>query len=848
VVHDLLAENGLERFYELGNHPGVRVRGAAGREQWRYLDEPGLQQRLLDFTDGTLSRVTLHLPAIHCVACVWLLENLFRLHPGIGRSRVNFPRRELTVDFAADKIKLSELVGRLAAIGYEPVLTLGELDGSRPKPVHKRLWLQLGIAGFAFSNIMLFSLPLYFGLDRFSGPVFKTLFGWLSLGLALPVLVFSAADYWNSARLFLRQRRLTLDVPIALGLAALYAQSAFEILTDRGVGYLDSLAGLVFFLLCGRAFQHMTYERLAFERDYKSFFPLSVTRKTERRSPTRRDSDETVVEGAGSETGAPGEEQVPLFRLRVGDHLVIRHGELIPADGRLASEAALVDYSFVTGESEPVTRSEGDYLYAGGRQIGGAIELETVKPVSQSYLASLWNHEAFHKDREDVFASVTDRVGRYFTLAVIIVAAGAALGWLAADNPPCAIKAFTSVLIVACPCALALAAPFTFGTAQRRLARLGVFLKNAFVIERLARVDTIVLDKTGTLTEPGAGAVVFQGEPLRSVEAWWIHSLAGHSTHPHSARIKELLAVAADRTFNIQPPTSSIQFSEEPEASVQSFRETPGCGIEATIAGHEVMLGSQAWLESRGVTISGRSRREEALDSSGEQNHSEPPPVGSCDHQGSVVHVAIDGAHRGGFVLRSALRPEAAQLIRQLAGQYDVTLLSGDNERERERFQSLFGGSERLHFNQSPLDKLGYIRHLQESGRIVMMVGDGLNDAGALRQSDVGVAVVEQIGAFSPGCDVILDGRQVARLPGILAFARGAARIVRLGFGISVLYNLTGISIAAAGILSPLISAILMPLSSISVVLFACGMTNGAARRRLPKAESRIRAADLSRL
>ena len=401
-VHDLLAESGLGQFYDLSRHPGVRIRRPARREQWAYLDDPALQQRLLDFTDGKVSRVTFQMPAIHCVACVWLLENLFRLQPGIGRSQVNFPRREVAITFATEKLPLSDLVALLASIGYEPVLTLGELE-KRKRSTRRAngSGCRSGIAGFAFGNIMLLSLPTYIGLDSLSGPLFKVILGYLSLALAAPVVFYSASDYWRSAWLSLRQRVLTLDVPIALGLAALYAQSAYEMVLGRGNGYLDSLAGLVFFLLCGRVFQQKTHDRMAFDRDYKCFFPLSVTRVT-----------------------AAGEESMAISNLRVGDKLLLRNGELIPADGRLVSGPALIDYSFVTGEAETVPKAPGDYLYAGGRQIGGAIEVETVKAVSQSHLTSLWNHEAFQKERESSLNTLTNRYSRRFTLVVIAVAVG----------------------------------------------------------------------------------------------------------------------------------------------------------------------------------------------------------------------------------------------------------------------------------------------------------------------------------------------------------------------------------------------------------------------------------------
>ena len=814
-VHDLLAESGLGQFYDLDRHPGVRIRQTARRDQWAYLDDPALQQQLLDFTDGKTSRVTFQIPAIHCVACVWLLENLFRLQPGIGRSQVNFPRREVAITFATEKLTLSGLVAFLASIGYEPVLTLGELEKRKGDPARKRQWLQVGIAGFAFGNIMLLSLPSYFGLDSFSGPLFKVLSGYLSLALAAPVLFYSASDYWRSARLSLRQRVLTLEVPIAIGLAALYAQSAFEVVAGRGNGYLDSLAALVFFLLCGRVFQQKTHDRLVFDRDYKCFFPLSVTRVT-----------------------AEGEACVAISTLQVGDKLLLRNGELIPADGRLLSGPAFIDYSFVTGEAETVPKAPGDYLYAGGRQTGGTIEIETVKAVSQSHLMSLWNHETFHKERESGLNTLTNRYSRRFTLIVIAVAVGAAVFWTASGEAARGLKAFTSVLIVACPCALALAAPFTLGTAQRLLARIQVFFKNALVLERMAQVEAIVFDKTGTLTAGAAEGVAFhaksegpspksEGSQTRptsqslltsapteggvsSEEQGWVGSVARHSTHPQAVRIGQALAGVAAT------------------GPVAEFVETPGCGIEGRVAGHEVRLGSRAWLERCGVVTSEALGANAGPDG---ESSSAPQVPGTAQANGSEVCLAIDGKLRGAFTLANAVRPETDEMLRELSGRYELALLSGDNEKERERFRSLFGDDAALHFNQSPLDKLGFIRRLQESGKRVMMVGDGLNDAGALKQSDVGVAVVEKAGAFSPASDVIMEAGRVPRLARILTLARKTNQIVRLSFGISAAYNLAGISIAAAGILSPVICAILMPVSSISVVLFACSATKLAAKR-----------------
>jgi len=767
TVYEILTENGLGHFYELNERAGVQIKRPSHREQFLSLDEPAVREKLVDFSDGKTSRVTFTVPSIHCIACVWLLENLFQLKLGIGRSTVNFPKKEVAVQFEDAKISLSDVVALMASLGYEPTLSFGSLEGAKPKPAFRKLFLQLGLAGFSFGNIMLFSICLYNGMDTWSVINLKPLFGYISLGLALPVVVYSALDYWRSAWTCIRQRMLTIELPIAVGIVAILAQSCYEVFSKTGEGYFDSLCGLIFFLLIGRWFQQKSYERLSFDRDYKAFFPLSVVRKN-------GNQDETV----------------PISALNVGDRLLLRNGELIPADARIVRGEGVIDYSFVTGESEPVEKHAGDLVYAGGQQTGSVIEVQMTKPVSQSYLTSLWSHETFAKDRTDTLDNILNRFTKRFTITVSVVALGAAAWWWVHGQPAVALKAFTSVLIVACPCALALSAPFALGTAQRLLGRQKVFLKNQHTIETLAKVDTVVFDKTGTLTAPGAAKVEFHGTALTEVEERWVCSITRHSTHPLPVRIGE--AIAKQHT---------------PE-SIQSFVETPGKGMEANVAGQDIWMGSASWFASRNAVVPG-------------------------EHQSrsNSVHVAFNCQYRGCFTLETALRPDAGKLITNLSADYNLALLSGDNARERSRFAALFGTKANLNFNQSPLNKLGFIHDLQKSGRTVMMVGDGLNDAGALKQSDAGVAVVENIGAFSPASDVIIEAGNVPRLSQIMAFSKDAVRVVWLSILLSSLYNFVGLGIAACGKLAPVVCAVLMPLSSITVVAFACGATHWLGRK-----------------
>jgi Cu+-exporting ATPase len=756
TVYQLLTNSGLDRFYDLQNTPGVRMNQApASDERFAYLEDAAVQTRLLDFTDGRVSRVTFRLPAIHCLACVWLLENLFRLHPAIGPCQVNFPRKEVALSFDPRQCSLRGVVELLTSIGYEPTLNLG----AGPAPLsrlreERSLWLKIGLAGFAFGNIMMLSLPSYLGMT--AGDSLRPFFGWLSLGLAVPVLLYSASDYFRQSCLGLRRGALTIDFPIALGVLALFGQSAYDVISGASEGYFDSFSGLIFFLLCGRWFQQRSYDLLSFDRDYRSYFPLSVRR----REPE-------------------GDRAVPVLSLRVGDRIVLRHQEIVPADSRLLTAEARLDYSFVTGEAEPVVRRVGETIYAGGRQIGAAIELEILKETSQSYLTSLWNCEAFRKNRDQSLNNLTNRASRWFTALILILATAAAVGWALTD-PTRATRAFVATLIVACPCALALAAPFALGSALRRLGRHRFFLKNADTVEQLARINIVVFDKTGTLTK--AGEVRYTGTPLTAEERRAVRAVAAHSTHPLSRSIAGL----ADEVW--------------PE--VTDFREATGRGVSGCAGGLAVALGSAEWLRENGTT--GAS---------------------------SGTAVAVNGVYRGFYLPDPSYRTDLTDLVRRLATHFQLAVLSGDSDREADRLRDWFGSAADLRFQQQPADKMEAVREKQAAGASVLMLGDGLNDAGALRQADVGVAVTDDIASFSPACDAILDAAQLERLPELLDFTRRTVHVIYACFALSIVYNAAGLSFAMRGMLSPVISAVLMPLSSVTIVAFALLATRWAAWR-----------------
>lgn len=754
TVYEILNENGLCTYYTLDKAPGIR-QTETDTSIYACLDDANVKARFLEFDSASFARARFIVPSIHCVSCIWLLENLRRLEPGILRSEVNYARKSILIDFNPSQVALSRIAQRMAVLGYAPQINL-DAGARKPSAANQQLILKLAVAAFCFGNVMLFSFPEYLGLDAAEFDL-KEVFSWLNLALSVPVFLYSGADYLRSAITAFTQRRINIDVPIAAGLVALMARSTWDIVTASGPGYFDSLTGLVFFLLVGRWFQGKTYESLAFDRDFKSYFPLAVER-----------------------SDGLNWRPVVVHEIREGDTIRIRNGEIIPSDSRLLDDKALIDYSFVTGESEPVSAQAGDLLYAGGRLVGVPVRMMVERKIAQSYLTSLWNNQVFQKDSKDD-RSAMDKIATWFTWAVVFIAFATAIGWYIHDSSQVWLNV-TAVLIVACPCALALTAPFTYGNMMRVFGRAGFYLKNAQVIERMAKTDAVVFDKTGTVTH-GKEMVKFTGI-LDENEMTWIKGLAACSTHPLSRIL-----------YNSLPEIKAM--------TVDAFAEYEGQGIEGTVAGTPVRVGSAEFTGAQSVAT-----------------------------QGSAVFVSIDGTVRGYFTIGTSLRPGIADMIRRL-GKRCKGLVSGDSAVGGQLMKGIFPDDADLRFSQSPQDKLDYVRDLQSQGHVVTMVGDGLNDAGALRQCDVGVAVTDDTGVFTPASDGIIKGEMVRNLDVFFALSRSAVKILRAGFIISFLYNTIALSFAVTGLLTPLYAAILMPLSSISVVAFSTLAVRWAGSQKL---------------
>jgi len=770
VVYEILNEKNLCNYYQMNESPGKTQNTSLIKNKYEYLDDEELTGKLLDFSDGKISTVTFFIPQMHCSSCIWLLENLFKIHPEILQSRVNFLEKKLSVSFRADKISLRQVVELLVFIGYEPHISFEDVEKKSKEYVNKKLYYKVGLAGFGFGNIMLLSFPEYLSIDV-SSESLRNIFSYVIFLLSLPLFFYCGSEYFISAFKGLRKKFVNIDVPISLGIITLFGKSVYEIVAYGNPGYMDSLAGLIFFLLLGKIFQNKTYDFLNFERNYKSFFPISVT----------------VIKNGEEKT-------IPLSRLKIGARIVIRNGELIPADAILFSGEGNIDYSFVTGESAPVEKVVGEILYAGGRQVGSSIEIEVLKEVSQSYLTQLWNNFQTKNKEEFSLTGAANVFSKYFTIAVLLIASGAYLYWFQKDSS-IAITSFITVLIVACPCALALSTPFTLGNTLRIFGKNDFYVKNIRVLEDIAKIDTVVWDKTGTITKAGETKIEFVGAILTHEENILVKSLVRNSNHPLSKKIFEAI-------------------EESGILKVENYLEIAGQGIRGEVAGKKIKIGSESFFELN------RSKEDTA------EYQSIPVP------SSSEVYLSINEVIKGKYKIQNKYRDEAELVIKQIQTKYDSFLLSGDNETEKNYLVNLFKDEEKVFFRKSPLDKLNFIKMLQNKKKKVLMLGDGLNDAGALAQSNVGISISENILNFTPASDAILNANMLKKLPTFLNFTAISLKIIYASFCISILYNLLGFYFAVQGLLSPLFSAVLMPLSSITVVFFTTITTTYFAKRK----------------
>lgn len=749
TVYDILSRNGLCEYYEIDPDAAVSLKNTKS-SNWN-LEELNLMVSEFVISDATDSKTVLfHIPSMHCSSCIWLLEKLPDLDAGIYYGRTDFLKKQLVVSYHPGKTSFGRIVILLRSLGYEPSL-MPEDSGVRDKKESRTVLIKLGIAGFCAGNIMLFSFPQYLGLNVSRDPALLNVFNLLNVALSLPLVLYSASDYFLAIKNWIRHRTISVKVPLAIGIGALWLRSLYEVSTSAGGGYFDSLAGLIFFLIAGTWLQNKAFDALRFGEKARKFFPL-VAR--------------TLVKG----------KIIPkrVTELVAGDRVKLGHGEVIPADGILMESSALIEYSFATGESAPQNKVAGEVLLGGGRNAGAAFEMEVIRPFSDSRLSDIWRSAETVNDSEKEVLNFEKIISRYFIIGTITIAIAALIYWIPINSSR-AWFALTAVLMVACPCALALAPPFAYNIVANFFAKKGLYLRKPEVAGNMGATDAIVFDKTGTITAAGETIAIIP-ETYNQSDRRLLKSITGQSTHPYSRAI--------DRALD-----------EEEAVALESYREVPGKGISAFSGEKEIRLGSLEWVTDK--------------------------------HSDTIFDIkniwfSVNGRIAEPIEMRDVFRENLGETLNGLkALGIELVLASGDDpvagKPLMKQFPKIFSG---MYFNCSPGQKAAIVTELKRDHH-VLMVGDGLNDAGALKTGHAGMVVTDSTSSFTPEASAILLQEHFNKMPGFMRVARKANRIVKETFVVSLIYNIIAVGLAFTGMMSPVIAAIMMPASSVTLMVYA---------------------------
>ena len=769
AVATTIAAAGFERYYEMREAPGFeRAPLPASLPPAAVYDDPAAQRQFVAATGGSAREATLILDRIRCAACLWLNERALRRVPGVLRADINYTTQRAQVAWDPARCRLSDIVGAIRAIGYDAYpydpqrQSVIERDARR-----KALW-RLFVAGFGATQVMMYAFPAY--LDDGAGTLSREtgdLMRWASLLLTIPVLAFSCGPFFSGAWRELRQLRPGMDTPIALGIAAGFAASAWATLRGAGEVYFDSISMLAFLLLGARYLELAARQRAARSLDRLSrWAPSTVFRL---------------------ENGLA--KQVRAHELSKGDRILVPAGDRVPADGIVEQGASSVDESLLTGEPVPRAKGPGGVLAAGTLNLEQPLVMRVEHAGAETRAAAIARLVERAAAARPRLVAAADRLARPLTFVVLGTALAAGLYWA---DPWIAI----AVLVATCPCALALAAPVALTTAAGRLLGHGVALTRSSALEVLAAATDVVLDKTGTLT----------GGRFKIVRL----DLLGNADEI------ECRALACGLEVSSRHPLARA-FDGDGSVAVAEARNFPGLGMEARAAGRRVRIGTEAFCRELAGGPADFALADAAL-----------TPVFLADERGWLAV----------FLLQDALRAEAAGVVAGLRGAgLQVHLLSGDHPAAVASVASRLG-IEAWAGGVTPQEKFAYVRRLQRGGRIVAMVGDGLNDAPVLAGADASFAMSEGADTAQLRADLVLTANTLNGMAETFALARRTMRIVRQNFGWALAYNACALPLAAAGWIGPWEAAVGMAASSFIVVLNAMRVGGGTLDARTWKAST----------
>jgi len=769
-VYTLVHEWGFDQYYRLaGQQRGWLEPARVTGRTFADFDDEGVQAEGTEEA-GERRRTRLYLEGVHCAACVWLVEKLPAVLRGVDEVRLNIGTGVAEITWRPAHTRLSAIARALDRLGYTPHVHRASREQEARRVEDRAGLARLGVASACAMNLMFLHGALYAGEHSGMATPFETFFRWLSLAVALPVLVYSARPFFLTALAGLRARIVHIDLPIAIALAAAFAASAWNTVRGSGPLWFDSLAMLVAALLGARQLQRGA-QRAALERadSLRGVAFLEFARRFEGDGP-----DAPVVE-------------VPLASLGAGDRVEVRSGELVPVDGLVLSGHSSLDNAVLTGEAAPVSVREGDAVNAGATNLGARLVVRVDAAGGKTRVGMLLAIVQDALSRKPALLQTTDLLARRFVQALLVLAAVTGAAWFD-RGPEVALERVVALLVVACPCALGLSIPLALSVALMRAARAGIFIKNPDALERLRNADTVLLDKTGTLTEGRPTVARWQGE---DVALEFARALEAGSAHA--------VARAFQRSFS--RPMWIVR-------TVENVVELPGQGISGMLDGHDVRVGNRAHVENGGFVSGDLTAAAETFVAEGL----------------SPVFVALDGRVRGVAGIGDRLRGDARGTVEALRARgIRVRILSGDHPDLVRRVARELGLPEADALGGlTPEEKRELVARLVEApGRTgcVVMAGDGVNDAAALALADVGIAVHGGTGATIVASDVVLTREGVRPLVDILDGGRRLRGVIRRNLGFSLLYNVGASALALAGFVTPLLAAVMMPCSSLVVVL-----------------------------
>ncbi|HEX2839571.1 MAG TPA: heavy metal translocating P-type ATPase [Phycisphaerales bacterium] len=757
VIH----EGGLAKFYALREREEVAMRAARPSRARAYaeFDDPSFQNLYCRACAGNLRSTELLLEGVHCAACVWLLEKLPTLVPGVIEARLNLRRASLRLVWSEDQVRLSTIARTLATLGYAPHPARGRTAEDIRRADDRRALIRIAVAGACAGNVMLLFIALYAGLFDAMDPAHVQLFRWASMGLSVIAILWPGGVFFRGAWAAIRARTLTLDVPLALGFGAGLVWGVVNTIRGTGDLYFDSLAALILFLLVGRFIQHRQQRTAA--DSVELLFSLTPT-------------SARVVDGEATR-------EVPIDAIREGQLVEVLAGESFPADGAIETGETRVDRSLLTGESRPVRLDVGDVVHAGTVNMSGVVRVRVTATGEATRVGQLMRLVEEGSRRKGAVVQFADTFAGWFILAILILSTvTAALWWQ--TSPQRAIDHAIALLIATCPCGLGLATPLAMTVALGQAARRGILIKGAESVEQIARsggAGVIILDKTGTITR-GRTALV----------QWWGSSEA----RSIAAAVEVMSSHHVARALTDGMPTTGLV--------VANFQEHTGQGVTAVVGGHNVRIGSSTFTQHAATSDEARAALATAQ---------------QCGL--SPVVVVVNDVVVGIAGLGDAVRPDAAASVQALTAMgWRVIVASGDAPHVVAavgaalglRPQDCLGGL-------TPEQKTQLVRNTRGLGPVVM-VGDGVNDAPALAEATVGIAVHGGAEASLAAADIYTSREGLAPVVDVMAGSQRAMRVVKRAIVVSIVYNVVVAGLAMAGMVTPLAAAILMPAASLSVL------------------------------